>query len=122
MSLLFADDEDGGANEAHSWAKKVLKVFMPVSLSIFSLVSLRIFESIQVHTAVKMETFVVGVAPPLPRLNITATTEDLHKSPQLYFAVRSAIHSLHGRMIAEKLANKVAYRAPTSCGCLSRPD
>ena len=93
MSLLFADDEDGGANEAHSWAKKVLKVFMPVSLSIFSLVSLRIFESIQVHTAVKMETFVVGVAPPLPRLNITATTEDLHKSPQLYFAVRSAIHS-----------------------------
>jgi hypothetical protein len=35
-----------------------------------------------------METFVVDVAPPLPRLNITATTEDLHKSPQLYFAVR----------------------------------
>ncbi|KAE9371133.1 Rh-like protein/ammonium transporter [Stipitochalara longipes BDJ] len=33
-----------------------------------------------------METFVVDVAPPLPRLNITATTEDLHKSPQLYFA------------------------------------
>jgi len=35
-----------------------------------------------------METFIVTVAPPLPRLNITATTEELHKSPQLYFAVR----------------------------------
>ena len=33
-------------------------------------------------------TFVVDVAPPLPRLNLTATTEDLQKSPQLFFAVR----------------------------------
>jgi hypothetical protein len=80
---------DGRDNEALGWVKKVLKVFIPVSLSIlFSLVSFRIFELIQVHTAVKMETFVVDVAPPLPRLNITATAEDLHKSPQLYFAVR----------------------------------
>jgi hypothetical protein len=40
MSLLFADDADGGDNEALSWAKKVLKVSMPVSLSaFFSLVS-----------------------------------------------------------------------------------
>jgi hypothetical protein len=35
-----------------------------------------------------METYVVDVAPPLPRLNITATTDDLRQHPQDYFAVR----------------------------------
>jgi ammonia channel protein AmtB len=32
-----------------------------------------------------METFVFDVAPSSPRLNITATSDDLRKSPQLYF-------------------------------------
>jgi hypothetical protein len=35
-----------------------------------------------------METFTVEVAPPGPTQYTNITTEDLHKSPQLYFAVR----------------------------------
>jgi len=42
-----------------------------------------------------MGTYLIDVAPPLPRLNITATTEELHKSPQLYFAVRHKFSVLY---------------------------
>jgi hypothetical protein len=39
--------------------------------------------------AVKMESFVVAVAPPEPRLNVSATSDGLKKSPQLYFQVKN---------------------------------
>lgn len=35
-----------------------------------------------------MESLKFEVAPPAPRLNITATYDDIQKSPQLYFQVR----------------------------------
>jgi hypothetical protein len=44
---------------------------------------------------IKMESFVVDVAPPLSRLNLTATTEDLHKHPEYFFAVRHSFAFLY---------------------------
>lgn len=44
---------------------------------------------LSLKTLVKMETFVIDVAPPLPRVNLTATLDDLQTSSQLYFPVRT---------------------------------
>jgi hypothetical protein len=41
-----------------------------------------------------METFIISVATPAPTGNVTATTEDLQRQPELYFAVRTTFHYL----------------------------
>jgi hypothetical protein len=112
----------GVPEQPASWLlREARKAFICVPISSFSSHSQDFFSF---NTVVKMgQTFVVDVAPPLPRLNLTATTEDLLKSPQLFFAVRrnpiSSV-SLHDRMLRGKLANILAHRALTSYGCSSR--
>lgn len=69
-----------------------------------------------------METFTVDVAPPGPTRYTNITTEDLHTSPQLYFAVRHDFPCpLRVQILAGISANAVAQRGPILYGCSSRP-
>ena len=65
--------------------EKLVNYFVSVSVSPSS----SHFPFASFDNFVKMETFVVDVAPPLPRVNLTATIKDLQTNPQLYFAVRT---------------------------------
>jgi len=90
-------------------------------LQCFSLlISLCILNFNPFHVAVKMEAFVIDVAPPLPRLNVTATTDDLRQSPQLYYAVRRSSPILLVRILGGRLAKTIMRRVPISCGCSCR--
>ena len=68
-----------------------------------------------------MESLKFEVAPPAPRLNITATYDDIQKSPQLYFQVRYYYPCFTSRcgILVKESANTLAHRALTSFGCSS---
>lgn len=100
--------------------EKLVSHFVSVSISS----SFRILLLLSLNKLVKMETFVIDVAPPLPRVNLTATLDELQTSSQLYFPVRTfAISCCFAwyKFLEELSANTLAYRALISSGCSCHP-